>query len=197
MNKTNNNVLTPASNRVRKSMQKLLNKQRGFGIIEIGIVLVIVGILLAVTLSYVRGVLADNRANDELKELPMVITRIQKLYNNRPNFNALTQTALISNGTFPQERITSPTVLNNRWGGAITAAVSTLTNPDDAVTLTYTRVQEAECKAIIPQIENYVRTITVNGVSVKADGAQVDLAALGTQCVAGGTTSTIVYQISK
>jgi prepilin-type N-terminal cleavage/methylation domain-containing protein len=168
--------------------------QRGYSMIEIAIGTVIVGLLLAVTISYVRGIIADNRANDELKELPLVMSRLTKLYSNRPDFAGLDTATAISNNIYPPERITSATVLNNRFGGTIAVAPATGTVANDSASLTYTGVGASECKSMIPQLEKSMSQIKVGATTVKAIGANVDFSALGTSCV---DNVTVIYQFKK
>lgn len=182
------------SRRVGKALRSKRNV-KGFTLIELSIVIIVGALLLAVALVIARSVLADNRANDELKELPVIITRVQKLYANRPNFAGLTTTLAIAQNVFPDSRVASTTTVNNRWGGTITMAPVTIASANDAVDATYTLVPKSECLAVIPQVENNMRTITVGGTVVKADGALTDLTALGTQC--GTSPTTIVYRFSK
>ncbi len=172
--------------------------QRGFGIIEIGIVLVIVSMLLAVTLGYVRGVLADNRANDEAKDLSQTILRIQRLYNNRSSFTGVTATGLVGNGVFPPERVPSITgsTVNNRWGGTVTPSLTTLVTTNDAITLTYSLVPQLECNSLVAQVERSTARIAVNSSTVKTysvSGGTLDINALGTACAASGSTNSIAF----
>lgn len=170
--------------------------QRGFGIIEIGIVLVIVSMLLAVTLGYVRGVLADNRANDEARDLAQTVIRIQRLYNNRSNYTGATLTGLIGNGVFPSERLSGTTGVNNRWGGTVTFALATLATTNDAITLTYSNVPQLECNSVISQVERSVSRILVGTATVKpyaVGGGTLDINSLGTACGTGGSTNSLAF----
>lgn len=168
---------------------------KGFTLIELSIVIIVGSLLLAVALSLARTVMADNRVNDELKELPIIVTRIQKLYSNRATFAGLTNALAIAQNTFPDARVAGAAV-TNRWGGTITVVPKNLTATNDAVEATYTLVPTPECLGVIPQIESNMRIIKVGATTVKADGAQTDLTALGTACNLTNTT-TVVYTFSK
>lgn len=192
---TNVSKFLSSAKRAQLAQKIASTKQRGYSMIEIAIGTVIVGLLLAVTISYVRGIIADNRANDELKEIPLVQSRLTKMYANRADFATITTAVAISNNVFPPERVTSPTVLNNRFGGAITIAPATTTVANDSVAMTYTGMGESECKSIIPQLENSMTRIMVGSTAVKASAtADVDFAALGTACV---PNVTVVYTFKK
>ncbi|QBY55983.1 hypothetical protein E0W60_33535 (plasmid) [Cupriavidus oxalaticus] len=49
---------------------------------------------------------------------------------------------------------------------------------NDALTLSFTQVPQAECADVIPGVEQNVRVVTVGGTSVKANNAQTDRTAL-------------------
>jgi hypothetical protein len=147
------------------------------------------------TLTIATTVLADNRANDELKEVPLIVTRIQKVYNNRANFTGLTTTLAIAQNAFPASRVVTATSVTNRWGGSINVVPVSLVTSNDAASITYTNMPKSECLAVLPQLDSSMRTMTVGGTSTKADGVPTDLAALGTQC--GLAPTTVVYTFSK
>ena len=191
---TKNYSLRSLARRSELAKKSGLIKKRGYSMIEIAIGTVIVGLLLAVTISYVRGILADNRSNAELQELPMVVSKITKMYNNRPTFNGISTAILAANGVYPAERVNGA-VITNRFGGAVTVAAATTSIADDSVTLTYTLVGESECKAIIPQLDNSMTSMSVNSTAVKVAGSPVNLTTLGAQCA--NATNTIAYTFKK
>lgn len=193
-NNVGNKSLSEASIQKTRFVRYKLGK--GFSLIELSIVIVIVSILLAVGLGITRSILSDNRANDELKELPLIVTRLQKLYNNRATSAGVTTAIAISNNIFPAERVISPTEVTNRWGGTVTVAPATIGTANDAIAMTYNAVKTAECLAVISQIEASMRTISVAGVLVKNDGEQPNLGLLGTQC-SSASEVVIVYTFSK
>ncbi len=183
---------------LNKKMYASVARQNGFGIVEIGIVLVIVSMLLAVTLGYVRGVLADNRANDEAKALSQTILDIQRLYNNRSSYTGATALGLVGNGVFPAERVPSSTgsTVNNRWGGTVTPSLTTLVTTNDAITLTYSSVPQLECNSLVTQVERSAAKIAVGTTTVKtysAAGGTLDINTLGTACAANGNTNSIAF----
>ncbi len=170
-------------------------KQRGSLLVDASIAVVIIGAVLAISLVIVPRVLADNRGNAELSELPTIFSNSQKIYRNRASYNGLTLAQLIALNAFPPDRVTGAASAANRWGGAITVAAATITTADDAAAFTYAGVPEAECKAVAQGMESAVRQITVNGTVVKADGAALNLTTLGAQCAGG--SNTIIYEIGK
>lgn len=182
--------------------------QRGFTMVELGVVVAIAAAILVIALTVVPTILANNRANAEMQELPSVISNIQKAYSNAPTYNGATLDAVIRLNAFPNERVTVPgagaATASNRWGGAITMTVGTITTANDITRLVYAGVPERECKSVIQGIANLTRRVYVDssngataggGTIVKGDGAQLDLAALGTAC--GTSPNSITYDVGK
>src|SRR5260363_169284 len=157
----------------------LKRRQEGFTLIEIMIALAIVAVAIALAIKPVHQALSNAKANDEMGELPTIIANIQKVFAN--------------------DRVVPQTAeLANRWGGAITTSVVTIGSsaPNNGIALTYEGVPSMECAAVIPQMDEIVRIISVNGTQVKADGQPADLDAVSTACNASHANE-IVYQFSK
>ena len=183
-----------------QSMKKSF--QKGFTLVELGIVVVVAAVILSVVLPKVGEVFGGAKTNGELQELPDVIAKIQKIYSNAPSYAGATLQTVADMGAFPASRIVvaNPASVTNRWGGAVTLAVSTITTANDTVNLSHTNIPAQACIDVISQLGNSmggIRIITVGGVTVKADGANVDNALLATNCNAGGAANTVVYRFSK
>lgn len=173
-------------------------RQRGMTLVETMIAIAIGLIIVAVGIKGVRGAMADSRSTDEVGDLPKIFSNLQKVYAQRPSFAGATQAIFVNNNAFPDSMVTSgSTNVTNRWGGAVTVAVTSIGGgTNNALTYETTGVPSAECSNVIPQLENVVRIVTVNGTSVKADKNPTDLSALGTACSAG-VSSDVIYTISK
>ena len=182
--------------------------QRGFTMVELAVVVGIGAVILVIALAVVPAVLANNRANAEMQELPSILSNIQKAYSNAPTYAGATLDAVIRLNALPAERVTIPgagaATATNRWGGTITLAVANLSATNDIVRLVYSNVSERECKAVIQGVAGLMRRIYVDsanggaaggGTIVKADGAALDIAALGTACGTG--TNSITYDVGK
>jgi len=190
-------MTSQSTNRKPRGRSLKTRQQGGFTLVELMIAAVIIAIGIAVVYSGVKAYMAKDRANTEAKELPPIFTNIQAKFAQRANYSGATCAGLINLGVFPAVRIATPTTLSNRWGGAITCSVGTVTATNDVVNLSYTMVPEAECKDLVPMVEDALRVVTVGGTTVKADNAQTDLDALGAACKAGGQSNTIVYSVGK
>lgn len=184
------------------------NKQHGFTMVELGVVVAIAATIIVIALAVVPGVLANNRANAEMQELPSVITNIQKTYSNNPTYNGITLDGVIRLNAFPTERVTVPSsglaTATNRWGGQITLTPANLSAVNDIARLVYASVGTRECKTVLQGVSGLVRRIYVDsanggvagsGTLIKDDGAPLDLTLLGTAC--GSTTATVTYDLGK
>ncbi|SOZ17224.1 type 4 pilus major pilin [Cupriavidus taiwanensis] len=181
----------------RKINARSIRKQQGgFTLVELLIAAVLLALGIAGIYKGVSDYMSNDRANREMKELPSIITAIQQKYAQRQNYAGATTAGLINLGVFPQSWVVGATV-QNRWGGTVTVGTATLVSANDALTLSFTQVPQAECADVIPGVEQNVRVVTVGGTSVKANNAQTDMTALGTACAAGGVSNTVVYTIGK
>lgn len=177
-----------------KAIRNTHNNQRGYTIVELSIVMVVVGVIIAgISLGVVK-LLASNRANDETKMLQQVVSTIQKHFANYADYSTISTSNEVKSGTFPDNlsNITAGTEAN-RWGGAVTLAAS---GGNARFTLTTTNVPSYECREVIPQLDGFTYTVSVNGSSVKAAGASTNQSSLLTACNST-TLNTIVYEFTK
>ncbi|HEX7649998.1 MAG TPA: prepilin-type N-terminal cleavage/methylation domain-containing protein, partial [Noviherbaspirillum sp.] len=86
----------------RESFRKY--QQRGFTLLELGIVVTIALVLIGVGVTKVPKIMADNRANAEISELPQIVAKIQKAVANQQNYTGMTLDSLIRLDVFPQNR---------------------------------------------------------------------------------------------
>lgn len=193
---------------VKKVGFKPRAKQGGFTMVELGVVVAIAATIIVIALAVVPTVLANNRSNAEMQELPSIITNIQKTYSNNPTFAGATLDGVIRLNAFPTERVTIPdaglATATNRWGGQVTLTPANLSSVNDIARLVYTNVGTRECKTVLQGVGSLVRRIYVDsanggvaggGTLIKDDGAALNLALLGTAC--GTTTASITYDLGK
>lgn len=176
---------------------KMKMKQKGFTLVEIAIV-VAVGALLLVGISQAPRIIAMNKANADIAELPQIVTGIQKIYANQSTYNGASMATVIGLNGLPQDRVVAgtPPSASNRWGGAITLAAASQLTADDSIDLTYSGVPSLECTNIIPSVENRFRSVTVAGTAVKPAGGTLNLNDVASSC-ASSDSVTIVYRFAK
>lgn len=183
-------------------------KQQGFTLLELGIVVTIALILVGVGVTKVPKIMADNRANSEIAELPQIVTNTQKAVMNQQSYTGMTLDTLIRLDVFPQNRVTIPgagaATATNRWNGAITFAAGTISTAGDIGRYIYAGVPASECKNVVLGVAQNFRRIYVDsansaaagaGTLVKADGAAVDPVSVGTACT--GAASSITFDFAK
>lgn len=173
---------------------KSYRNQSGFTLVEVGVVVAIVLLLLAGVVGANR-IIAGIKVNDEIGELKMITTNVQRIYANNSNYATLTLADVIALKGVPESRIASATTASNRWGGAITMTPVTLTTANDGVRLDTTGVPTYECISVIPQVDPGFAVIAVGGTTVKALGGALNKTALGTACAPGNVT--ISYTFTK
>lgn len=180
------------------SLHRRARRQKGMTLVETMIAIAIGLIIVAVGIKGVSGAMSDSRSTDEVGDLPKIFTNMQKVYGQRASFSGATQAIFVNANVFPTSMTTSgSTNVTNRWGGAVTVAVTAIAGgTNNALTYETTGVPSSECNNVIPQLDNVVRIVTVNGTSVKADKNPTDLAALTTACSASASND-VIYTISK
>lgn len=189
-----------SSTSVKRQGMALGSKKRskGFTLVEMGIVVAIGAIIIGVGIAVVPGIMASNRVNAEVSELPTIVTNIQRAYNNQPGFTPAPTIASLANlGVFPESRARpGDAAAVNRWGGAITVAAAGATLPN-GLTLTYADVPSAECRELVPALSNSFRVITVGTTVVKPDGGNVNMTTLPGLCNVASGRVNIAYSFTK
>ena len=186
----------------------LKNKQAGLTLVELGIVVAVSATFIVLGLLIVPKVLANNRANAEMAEVTQIITNIQKTYANANSYQGATLDAIARLNAFPAERVTigAPSTAVNRWGGAVTITVGTLTSANDIIRMVYAAVPEIECKAVIQGMAHVTRRVYVDnangavaggGTLVKGDGALLNIGTLGGATGCGANLNSITYDIGR
>lgn len=181
--------------------------QRGFSLLELTVVLIVIFGLLGLGYSAGQYLFSDLNAVGELSELPKVMLNIKKAKKDSPNFAGLTIDELARSGAFPENRVTIPgsgsATATNQWGGAVTLTIGTISLSNDIARLVSNSVPKAECVNVANGVGKMLRRMYIDsnnsgtagaGTLVKADGAQVNTAAVSTAC---GTTNSITYDIGK
>lgn len=182
--------------------------QRGFTLIELGVVVAIGFLLVGIGLYKAPTIMANYRVNAELQELPQIVTNIQKSYVNSPSFVGVSLDSIIRLDAFPQNRVTIPgagaATATNRWNGAVTFAPGTITTANDIGRMVSAAIPASECKNVVVGAAQMFRRVFVDsansatvgaGTIVKADGLPLDPTALGTAC--SGAINSITYDFAK
>lgn len=182
----------------RSNLNKMVvfNKQRGVSIVELLIWLALAALVIIGGVIGANSFIAGNKTRQETEELPVIFTKIQKVYSQSASYNGMTLAILINNRVFPADRVTSATTVVNRFGGAVTVAAANVTGTDDGAALTYAGVPEEGCIDLVSAMARSAAKISVDTVVVKAVGGTLNVATLGTNCN-DSTANTIEFVIGR
>lgn len=187
----NNNGISPA-----KNQRALKGKQRGFSMLEIGVALIVIaGAAYAVFNAFENN---SRRASiqDNTNAITQISADIKKKFGLNNQYAGVTTAVLVNSRTIPQEMRTGAGTANNTYGGAITAAVQTLTVANDGLRLTWPRVPTSECMDLVTGTQQVARRVRVAGTDVKPLDGALNQTTLSTQCESAAVV-TVDYDIGR
>lgn len=185
-----------------------LHKQRGVSLPQVLIAGAVGTALLLAGIAGAPKAMGMYRSSGEVNDLPTIFNNIQGIYRQYPSYTTLTMDTIVRANAFPDNESTVPApgtaaTATNRWGGAYTVAVGTITTANDIARLVSNSVPDAECQSVVQGVAQNARRVYVDkansgtagaGTIVKADGGVLDSAALSTAC---STTNSITFDLSK
>jgi prepilin-type N-terminal cleavage/methylation domain-containing protein len=183
-------------------------KQGGYTIVELSIALTIIAILIVSGIVGITSVLRSNKANTQLEASGLTLTRLQAYVSTTASTIGLNTAGGIGLGLFPSTRVSGSSVFN-AFGTTGTSSefvnANSIASTDHNVPVntgaiyTLTAIPTQVCADIAVGLANLADSIwissTISGVAttvtaghvVKAPGAALNLANLGTQCSGGAT----------
>jgi prepilin-type N-terminal cleavage/methylation domain-containing protein len=186
------------------TLKNKLKKQKGFTLLELLAVLIIIAILgmgLYFTLARVQ---ASSDANTEGKHIDLVTSAVKQLYAGSNNFTKVTTAYVVQSGAVPADLLSgggsttsTGTTINNKWNGTITVTPTTVGGAtiDNAFTITDTQVPQDVCVKLATNTGNNYLVVTVNGTSIRAYGdvTAIDPTAAVQQCQSSTTNNTLAF----
>ena len=197
-------------------------KQGGYTIIELGIALTIIAVLIVAGLTGVTTVLNNSKANSQIEESGIVLAKLQSTLTST-SASGLTTAIAVGSSYFPTSRVSgtgSNATVANKFNGSefVSSNTIALTSTEGVVAAanvgaiyTITGVPKAVCANIASSLATLanaawiynatpdegtsvaVTNLTAATTQIKAPGAQVQAARVGTQCNLADTVSLAFF----
>ena len=191
-------------------MKNSRNLQKGFSLIELGVVLVIISILGLYLVPRFNAYLIGGRVDPTVKDVTAVVNAMRGAAaatgGNTPYTSlgaTAAATAVFANTA--RDRASALTVAGagatatvqhqlGATGSEIAVAQATITAAGDAFSVTFPTTSKSACPGLATQLSKSVEVITINGTNVKAAGGAYNGGAAENACTAGDT-NTFVFTI--
>ena len=159
------------------------NQQRGLSIIGALLALVIGALLLIPVVNAFLDSQRKTRIEDNAQEIRTIIADLQKVYGVNNQYAGATTATAVQGAIIPARlRVAGTTTANNSYNGAITVAPATITVANDAVTLTWSAVNQADCADLLFSINPLTRRLQVGATVVKPNDGVINAATVATSC---------------
>lgn len=180
-----------------KSLKKNIALKKGFGLLEIGLALLVVAVLGIYSYGQYASAREETLAQSEVADMTSYWAKTQQRYANQSNYAGLTALALVQSNVFPKSmNLIANTSVQNKYNGALAAAPINLTGTLDGVKFTLSGYNKAGCTDVIPKVANGARRIIVNGAAVKPLDATLNIALLGGSCT-DTNTNVLEFDIGR
>lgn len=190
MNATNQDFASRKPNH-RKS-------HRGFMSIELGLVLMVVAIAIAAAVLWYRDTLRKESVKNNTAEIISIASNLVAKYGQLNRYGDVTTEIGVQAGIIPAHlRDQGANTAANRFGGVIELTPETLTAPNDSIRLDWPNTASNQCSDIVTGAQGEFRVVSVGGTEVKADGEDLDLAALEAACGSGGAPVDISLTVGR
>lgn len=179
------------------AMQFNKKRQRGIGMIELTVVLVVIGALLVYVFNYFRDNMRASEVKATVEQVTAMAGKLRQTYGLQNQYGTLNTAIAVQSRAIPEDlRVTGTNTAENNYGGAITVTPVNLTGTNDAVALSYANVPASQCSDIVNRTANVGRRITVGGTVVKPTDGVLNTATTGTACDAAAPV-TIVWDVGR
>lgn len=176
--------------------RKAVASQRGFGLVEMSLVLIIVAIALAVGYQAYQSNTRSVELQSNTGAVTQTAAELQKKFGKTNKYGDATTAVAVRSRAIPQElRVGTGDTAQNSYGGNITVAPANCSGTNDCVDLTWSNVPEAQCIDLVISTEQVARSVVVGGAAVKPLDGGLDVASLSNQCNSGAVS--VVYRIGR
>ena len=169
------------------------SQQKGFSLVEILAVMVVIGLLLAGVFALFGGGLAGSKSIVHNEQLTGLVAGVKSIYTS-PSYIGISANQIIMAGKAPTNMVVgtgTTTTLSNPWGGTVTITAGNYSaGTGNAVIIADPQVPVNECNTVVNGVGPSFKVIKVGATTVKDDSAGTVLApsAVITACAAGNNT---------
>jgi len=176
----------------------LRRKNKGFNLIELGIVMVVIAVAVAAVGLGARALMRSTKVNGETDRISFMASKYRGYLSTSVDTSGVSNTQAVTIHAVRDDAVSGASTILSRFGGQVTVAPATLMTANDAVSFQYAGVGQDECIAFVKQAAGQFNQISVNGTVVKSTTASVvtdaTLEGASTNTAAG---NTIVFTLSK
>lgn len=182
--------------------------QKGFTLVEMIIVMAITAILAIIGIPYLQNYIIQGKVEPTANDLRNGAAAMRKNFNVGATPYSTLGTGATATAVFANNLRGAATAMSvggagatatlshgiGAAGSAITIASSTLSTAGDSYTITMPTVNSAACPDMAAIMARTAEVITINGTSVKANGAAYDGGKASNLCT-DGDTNTFVFTL--
>lgn len=202
----------------RPKSSKQAARQQGYTLIELSISLAIISVIIVGSLIGVQRILANNRANNLLAEVPRVNAALVGAAVNSTDFSVINTTRAAALGAFSPNTVKWNTTdgsatISNAFGGSLfiqgnTANFDGVGGPDRGYIVVATGVPNDMCATVVNGLAPLAQAMWVKDATEDYDkvlaavptklvkgpqaNSNVDLNALSTDCRSGTATTRVI-----
>lgn len=177
--KTHINAVEQRANTIKRRNVK--HQQRGFGLVEVMVAMAVVLILAIIAVPRVNGMIISNKTpalGTDLQKFVAVTSAAAQGAGATP-YTGIGGAQLASSMRTHSSNVTvtgtgAEAVVTHAIGatdGTVTVAPATITTAGDAFAITVAQVNEAACPQLSAVMQRVSESMTINGITVKAAGA--------------------------
>lgn len=172
-----------------------LRKQRGFSFVELGIVLLIIGVLVGVGVPVGLSLMKSAAVSTETSRITNLNAKLAGYAANSADTSQISSAMAIANEWVAPDSV-SGTTITHKLGGVVTITPATLVSANDAYAINYSTLKALpQCSAFVKNNAGGFDQVVVNGTTVKATtSTTLNEASLATACAA---SNTIVFTKAK